>query len=398
MKGSRKPGILKYLSSLIPSSFFPKSKCYWLLLCSCLPILVGTSATFPVAAEEQIVQVVSGGSVSRPTLRVGSQGDAVSELQAALKLLGYYNGVVDGNYTEQTASSVSQFQKEVGLSPDGVAGSTTWQKLFPGSPVVSSSPPSPPSPPTSTRRNTTASEFPVPTQSGSIPTATSGREPRPTTRTTVVSTNSNTEPKPTSRTTNASNTEPKPTSRTTNNTSSSTSRTTTRATTRVNSVTSGPEPKPTTPNRNRNPQQQSSRTSQSTTQSNTRSQQGTRSTQTMRQSNRTTSSGTRSTQTNNSSQTTQQSPRTGKNPNIQYTSEGMPILRLGMQGEEVLQLQRRLVRLGFFKGPADGDFGAATETAVKALQEKYGIEPDGVVGGGTWRYLMPRRQQQRSST
>lgn len=69
--------------------------------------------------------------INRPVLKVGSQGDAVSELQATLKLLGYYNGPIDGIYSESTANAVSQFQKAAGLTPDGIMGVTTWERLFP---------------------------------------------------------------------------------------------------------------------------------------------------------------------------------------------------------------------------------------------------------------------------
>jgi len=55
-------------------------------------------------------------------------------------------------------------------------------------------------------------------------------------------------------------------------------------------------------------------------------------------------------------------------------------------------LQRRLQRLGFLnEGDVDGNFGAATEAAVIALQKRYGLDADGVVGGGTWEILMRRR-------
>jgi peptidoglycan hydrolase-like protein with peptidoglycan-binding domain len=32
----------------------------------------------------------------------------------------------------------------------------------------------------------------------------------------------------------------------------------------------------------------------------------------------------------------------------------------------------------------------ATEEAVKAAQKRYGLEPDGVVGGATWEVLLRR--------
>ncbi len=70
----------------------------------------------------------------RPTLQVGSQGTEVSELQATLKLLGYYDGSVDGVYSQQTAEAVSAFQKAAGLSGNGIVDQQTWNRLFPPTP------------------------------------------------------------------------------------------------------------------------------------------------------------------------------------------------------------------------------------------------------------------------
>lgn len=72
---------------------------------------------------------------NRPTLKLGSQGETVSELQAALKLLGFYGGSVDGIYGRETAGAVSQFQKAAGLTSDGIAGPVTWKSLFPPAPA-----------------------------------------------------------------------------------------------------------------------------------------------------------------------------------------------------------------------------------------------------------------------
>ncbi|MBE9144148.1 peptidoglycan-binding domain-containing protein [Planktothrix mougeotii] len=69
--------------------------------------------------------------VSRPVLQMGSRGKDVSELQATLKLLGYYQGAVDGIYSEQTATAVSEFQTFAGLTVNGITDSTTWNRLFP---------------------------------------------------------------------------------------------------------------------------------------------------------------------------------------------------------------------------------------------------------------------------
>ena len=70
-------------------------------------------------------------AVERSLLQLGSQGETVLELQAVLMLMGYYTGEVDGNYAENTAEAVKQFQEEAGLNPDGIAGEDTWNSLFP---------------------------------------------------------------------------------------------------------------------------------------------------------------------------------------------------------------------------------------------------------------------------
>ncbi|WP_197984935.1 peptidoglycan-binding domain-containing protein [Leptolyngbya sp. Cla-17] len=66
----------------------------------------------------------------------------------------------------------------------------------------------------------------------------------------------------------------------------------------------------------------------------------------------------------------------------------LPILRVGTQGSAVTGLQERLRALGYLKSSADGVFGAETQAAVKAAQKRFSLEPDGVVGTGTWLVLM----------
>lgn len=62
-------------------------------------------------------------------------------------------------------------------------------------------------------------------------------------------------------------------------------------------------------------------------------------------------------------------------------------LKLGDGNDEVVLLQERLASLGYDVGYADGKFGRKTEQAVRALQAAYGLEPDGIVGDGTWMVL-----------
>lgn len=168
---------------------------------------------------------------SRVTLRSGSRGTDVTELQAALRLLGFYDGTVDGFFGETTVAAVGRFQEAAGLGKDSVVGPATWERLFPPDPIASA---------------------PTPAITPRAPAS------RPT------------------------ETAPKPTP----------------------------------------------------------------------------------------------------------TSASFPILRKGMSGDAVRGLQERLRSLGVFEGAIDGAFGEVTETAVKAAQRKYQLDPDGVVGPGTWSAIL----------
>lgn len=67
----------------------------------------------------------------RPTLRLGSTGNPVEEVQALLTLLGYFENPIDGNYQDSTETAVRAFQQDVGLNNDGIVGPATWDKLLP---------------------------------------------------------------------------------------------------------------------------------------------------------------------------------------------------------------------------------------------------------------------------
>ena len=190
-----------------------------------LSLLTTSLVTLP-AVSQTVTPLV------RPSLRVGSEGTAVSELQAALKLLGYYNGDVDGKYAESTVIAVSRFQQAAGLDADGIVNNATWERLFPVNP--------------------------------------------PATANRAVIARNNIKPP-------------------------------------ANQASS---------NINRN------------------------------------------------------------NPS------SPPILREGMRGEAVVRLQERLRALGLLKTRPDGIFGEATLAAVKAAQVRFNLQPDGVVGGATWRALL----------
>ncbi|HYX17006.1 MAG TPA: peptidoglycan-binding protein, partial [Nostoc sp.] len=317
MQSSLTASILSYLKLLDPTvnrcRMEKRPKGWWakrsksllaieILLFSTTPLIIASTAVVSIAAPQKIAQVNPGNGINRPILKVGSQGERVSELQAALKLLGFYSGVVDGTYSENTASAVSQFKQAAGLNPDGIVDASTWQRLFPNQPAAASTIPS------SQPRFNSANNFPVPTQASNVTNVINSNPPRQA----VTQVPTNAEPRPT--------TPKKPVTR----------------------VTTSPEPRPATPRK----------TTTSSTQ---------------KTPNRTTST-TRNPSTTRTRQTTRTQPNTTtkRTPGIQYTSEGMPILRIGLRGSEVVKLQQQLKKLGFLKGDADGDFGETTEAAVKA--------------------------------
>lgn len=64
-----------------------------------------------------------------PTLRRGSQGEMVEELQAILNAKYGADLEIDGNFGSKTEAAVKAFQKANGLTADGVVGRKTWAAL-----------------------------------------------------------------------------------------------------------------------------------------------------------------------------------------------------------------------------------------------------------------------------
>ncbi|GBF35685.1 spore cortex-lytic enzyme, lytic transglycosylase SleB [Desulfocucumis palustris] len=63
------------------------------------------------------------------------------------------------------------------------------------------------------------------------------------------------------------------------------------------------------------------------------------------------------------------------------------VLYWGSSGPEVKKVQARLNGWGYYHGPIDGYYSGKTQEAVKDFQRNNGINPDGVVGSGTWLAL-----------
>ncbi len=78
---------------------------------------------------------LSDGTWNGTTLRQGSTGAAVEQLQFWLNTLAQYESAlpsvaVDGIFGSGTAAAVRAFQRRYGLTVDGVVGRTTWKQLY----------------------------------------------------------------------------------------------------------------------------------------------------------------------------------------------------------------------------------------------------------------------------
>jgi peptidoglycan hydrolase-like protein with peptidoglycan-binding domain len=63
------------------------------------------------------------------TVRLGSRGAEVRNLQAELRAAGVLSGKVDGVFGKQTLAAVKKFQARHRLAQDGIVGPRTWKSL-----------------------------------------------------------------------------------------------------------------------------------------------------------------------------------------------------------------------------------------------------------------------------
>lgn len=76
-------------------------------------------------------------------------------------------------------------------------------------------------------------------------------------------------------------------------------------------------------------------------------------------------------------------------PNLAHHT--LPKLKFRNSGVAVRVLQRLLAANGYYVS-IDGNFGALTESAVKAFQAQHNLKVDGIVGSRTWSYLTSNSQ------
>ena len=79
----------------------------------------------------------------KKTLRRGSRGTDVVELQEILTMCGYDCGAVDGAFGTKTHNALVAFQTEWKLDPDGVCGPKTWAALATAEAQAPVAPPTP---------------------------------------------------------------------------------------------------------------------------------------------------------------------------------------------------------------------------------------------------------------
>ncbi len=79
----------------------------------------------PVPGYGNVMQVTPEPGETVQILRSGSQGEAVWALQERLRDLGYLSGQVDGQFGPATKEAVQRFQRQHGLSADGIVGAET---------------------------------------------------------------------------------------------------------------------------------------------------------------------------------------------------------------------------------------------------------------------------------
>ena len=91
---------------------------------------VASTATLNAIASALKNAGIDNGTTGTTTaLREGDKGTAVTELQTMLKKLNYYYGSITGNFGSLTKQAVRKFQADNKLTVDGVAGTTTLNKL-----------------------------------------------------------------------------------------------------------------------------------------------------------------------------------------------------------------------------------------------------------------------------
>ena len=91
--------------------------------------VAAVGATTAVFGTAYTGEELSAPFVQTAVLKQGATGGGGKEIQRRLKNWGYYSGAVDGIYGKATVEAVKAFQRKNGLTPDGIAGISTYKAL-----------------------------------------------------------------------------------------------------------------------------------------------------------------------------------------------------------------------------------------------------------------------------
>ena len=84
--------------------------------------------------------------------------------------------------------------------------------------------------------------------------------------------------------------------------------------------------------------------------------------------------------------------------NIFLREEVYGLSKYGSRGNEVIQIQTKLKRWGYYNGSIDGIYGSQTVAAVKWFQRKNGLSVDGIAGPKTLAAMGIYNSSNNSST
>ena len=99
-------------------------KIYRIIISLILIISVGFTVIY-----SSYIQTTESNTAVEALSKLGSKGDEVRKIQKKLKELGYYNSSVDGIFGSATKKAVIAFQKNCGITADGIAGPKTLKYL-----------------------------------------------------------------------------------------------------------------------------------------------------------------------------------------------------------------------------------------------------------------------------
>ena len=112
---ANKGDVFYYVDSV--SGWYQTKAGYW----------ISSTYARPMTADE--IKNYTGNGDPSTTYRYGSTGSGVTYIQTALTALKYYTAEITGHFGSKTEDAVKRFQKDNGLTADGVVGQTTMDKI-----------------------------------------------------------------------------------------------------------------------------------------------------------------------------------------------------------------------------------------------------------------------------